>query len=316
MNITAGNKYDTSNRMINFKITAVNIKDNEGNFVIEPLENGFGHTLGNCLRRVLLSSLEGAAISSVKINNVAHQFSTISGVSEDVTEIILNLKKVRLKIFSDKPITLRLQVSGKGEVFAKDIDTLGGGEIVNPNLHIASLNSPAAKLSIEMTAEKGSGYVMSDEKKTAEIGILMIDSIFTPVTSVNYKVEPTRVGQSTNFDRLTLYLTTDGTITPEEALMSSAKILSACFKQIYEPTLVEEDTPKLTVKDDTLRLSVEELDLPVRITNALKAVDIDTVEKLVTISRSMLLKTKNLGAQSISLISQKLSERGLSLSEA
>lgn len=303
--------------MINFKVVTAELKNNQGTLVIEPLERGFGHTLGNCLRRVLLTSLEGAAISSIKIDNVSHQFSTIPGVSEDVTEIILNLKKVRLKMFSDKPITLRLRASGKGEVKAKDIDTLGGAEIVNPDLHLAALNSSSAKLSIAMVADKGFGYALADDKKTAEIGVILIDSIYSPVLSVNYVVEPTRVGRSTNFDKLILEMTTDGTINPEEALMSAAKILSGYFKQIYEPAFVEEDTTlKTAVVDETLRLSVEELDLPVRITNALKAVEIDTVEKLVSTPRSALLKTKNLGTQSIGLISQKLSERGLTLSEA
>ncbi|MCL5784944.1 MAG: DNA-directed RNA polymerase subunit alpha [Patescibacteria group bacterium] len=302
--------------MINFKIITTEQTDNKGVFVIEPLESGFGHTLGNCLRRVLLNNLEGAAISSVKINNVSHQFSTISGISEDVTEIILNLKKVRIKLFSDKPVKVRLQSSGKGEVKARDIDALGNGEIVNPDLHIATLNTPASKLDIEMTVEKGVGYVMADEKKTQEIGVIPIDSIYSPVLSVNYKVEPTRVGRNTNFDKLTLEVISDGTMKPEDALLSSAKLISIYFKQIYEPTFEGEEVQEPVVSNDALKLSVEELDLPVRITNALKAVDIDTVEKLMTTPRGILLKTKNLGVQSLSLISQKLAERGLTLSEA
>ncbi|KKS71311.1 DNA-directed RNA polymerase subunit alpha [Candidatus Daviesbacteria bacterium RIFCSPLOWO2_01_FULL_43_38] len=302
--------------MINFKVVAAEQSDTIGTFVIEPLESGFGHTIGNCLRRILLSSLEGAAITSVKIDGVTHQFSTITGVSEDVTEIILNLKKVRMKLLSDKPIKLRLQASGKGEVKASDIDALGGAEIINPDLHIASLNSPSAKLNIEMTAEKGSGYVMAEEKKTAELGVIVIDSIYSPVLSINYKVEPARVGRSTNFNKLTLQITTDGTISPEDALNAAAKILNDYSRQIYEPVFDGEEVAAPTVSDDILNLSVEELDLPVRITNALKAVDIDTVEKLTTVPRNQLLKAKNLGVQSLTLISQKLSERGLTLSEA
>jgi DNA-directed RNA polymerase subunit alpha len=303
--------------MTNFKVTTIEQNETEGTFVIEPLENGFGHTVGNCLRRVLLTGLEGAAIDSIKIDGVSHQFSTITGISEDVTEIILNLKKIHLKLFSDQPVKLRLQASGKGEVKARDIDTLGGAEIINPDQHIASLNSPSAKLNIEMTAQKGSGYVLADEKKTAELGVIMIDSIYTPVLAVDYKIEPTRVGRVSNFDKLTLRITTNGTVTPEDALMTSARILSGYFKQIFEPTFEgEEVAEKPSVSDEVLKLSVEELDLPVRITNALKAVEIDTVEKLTTTPRSQLLKTKNLGAQSLSLISQKLAERGLTLSEA
>lgn len=303
--------------MLNFKVENIKTEGSKAVYEIEPLEVGFGHTLGNCLRRILLASLEGAAISTVKISGVSHQFSTINGVSEDVIEIILNLKKVRLKIFSDKPIKLTLKADGKGEVKARQIDALGGGEIVNPDQHIASLNSPSAKLNIEMTAEKGVGYVMADEKKSDEIGVMPIDSIFTPVLEVNYKVEPTRVGRESNYEKLTLEIITDGTITPDEALNSAAQILSTHFRQIYDPTPMEEVvTSKPTVSEDTLNMSIEELDLPVRITNALKAVDVDTVGKLTTMPRNQLMKAKNLGVQSLHLISEKLSERGLTLSEA
>lgn len=302
--------------MLNFKTVIENQTDNTGTFVLEPLERGFGHTVGNCLRRVLLSSLEGAAISSVKISGVQHTFSTLPGVSEDVIEIILNLKKVRINLFSDKTARFSLKSSGKGEVTAGDIDTQGAGEIINPNQHIASLNSPSAKLTIEMTVEKGVGYVMADEKKSNEIGVLPIDSIFTPVIEVSYDVEPTRVGRSSNFDKLTLSITTDGTIKPEDALHHASRILSGYFKQIYEPTLDEVLPTEPVSLNGALKLSVEELDLPVRITNALKAIEIDTVEKLVATPRNQLLKAKNLGVQSLSLISEKLQERGLSLSEA
>lgn len=302
--------------MLNFKVNKTGQVDNTVTFAIEPLENGFGHSLGNCLRRVLLSSLEGAAITSVKIDGVSHQFSTITGVSEDVIEILLNLKQVRVKLYSDKPVRFVLKASGKGEVKARDIDTLGTGEISNPGLHIASLNSSSAKLNIEMTAEKGTGFVMADEKRFSEIGVIPVDALYSPVTAVNYKVEPTRVGRSANFDKVNLEITTDGTINAEAALMQAAQLLNGFFKQIYDPTLDGEETKPQTVLDDTLKLSVEELDLPVRITNALKAVDIDTVGKLTTTPRSNLLKAKNLGTQSLNLISQKLSERGLTLSEA
>lgn len=302
--------------MINFKINTIEQSERKGVFAIEPLEKGFAHTVGNCLRRVLLTSLEGAAISSVKISGASHQFSTITGISEDVTEIILNLKKVDLKLYSDKPVKLTLKASGKGEVKAGDIDTLGGGEIINPDLHIASLNAANAKLEIEMVANKGIGYELADDKKGSEIGVLFIDSIYSPVVAVDYKVEATRVGRRTDLDKLTLNITTDGTVNPEDALMSSAKILSGYFKQIYEPTFDGEEESEAPTVNESLKLSVEELDLPVRITNALKAVEIDTVEKLINTPKSVLMKTKNLGAQSLTLISQKLEERGLALREA
>ncbi|MFA5932785.1 MAG: DNA-directed RNA polymerase subunit alpha [Microgenomates group bacterium] len=303
--------------MLNFKIKTIEENKTNGIFEMEPLERGFGHTVANCLRRVLLTALPGGAISTVKIDGVSHQFSTVTGVSEDVIQIILNLKQVRIKIFSDTPIKLSLKATGKKEVTAKDIEVLGGGEIVNPDQHIASLTTPSAKLNIEMVAEKGVGYIGADEKKTQEIGVMPIDSIFTPVLSVTYKVEPTRVGRSSNYDKLILDIKTDGTIAPLEALNQSAAVLSAYFKQIYEPTFEgEEITAEPTVSEDALKMSVEELDLPVRITNALKAVEINTVGELITTPRATLLKAKNLGVQSLTLISEKLTERGLTLSEA
>ncbi len=302
--------------MMNFKVNTIEQSDTKGVFAIEPLEHGFGHTLGNCLRRVMLSSLEGAAFTSVKIDGVHHQFSTITGVSEDVIEIILNLKKVRIKLFSDQPVKFKLRASGKGEVKARDIDTMGAGEIINPDLHIASLNAASTKLNMELTVEKGVGYILAGEKESAEIGIIPIDAIFSPVVSVNYQIDPTRVGRKANFDKLILDIMTDGTISAGEALNKSATMLCAFFKQIYDPIYDEEPVIQPTAGNEAIKLSVEELDLPVRITNALKAVEIDTVGKLVTVPRSQLLKAKNLGVQSINLISEKLEERGLSLSEA
>lgn len=301
-----------------FKVTAEEEQNNYTKFAIEPLEVGFGHTLGNSLRRVLLTSLEGSAITSVKIDGVAHQFSTIEGVSEDVIEIILNLKKVRVKVHSIEPIKLSLKASGKREVKASDIEVIGDGELVTPDQHIATLSDTKAKLNIEMVAEKGKGYQKSDEKKNGEIGTMSIDALFSPVISVNYSVEPTRVGRRTDFDKLILEVTTDGTMKGSEALDQAARILSSNFKQIYEPAEIveEEKTSSSLVSDEILKLTVDELDLPVRITNALRAIDVNSVEDLVNISRAQLLKAKNLGGKSLSLVSEKLSERGLSLREA
>lgn len=303
--------------MINFKVNLLEQNGKIATFELEPLEKGFGHTLGNCLRRVLLSQISGSAISTIKIDGVSHQFSTVKGISEDVIEIILNLKQVRIKLFSDKPARMTLKASGKGEVKARDIDTLGTGEIINPEQHIATLNSADAKFNMEMTVETGVGYITADEKKTDEIGVMPIDSIFTPVLAVDYRVEPTRVGRETNYDKLILNITTDGTVQPEEVLNQTAVILSNYFKQIHDPAPMEVVAPTgPTISEDSLNMSVEELDLPVRITNALKAVEIDTIGKLTSTPRAQLMKAKNLGVQSIHLISQKLSERGLTLSEA
>lgn len=309
-----------------FKVTVEKTNGNNALVAIEPLEQGFGHTLGNSLRRTLLSSIPGAAITSVKIAGVAHQFSTINGVIEDVIEIILNLKKVRVKIYTDgkdqksKSIRMVLAKMGEGEVKAGDIDTQGQGEIANPDQHIATLTDSKAKLNIELIAETGSGYAPADEKKSAEIGVIPVDAIYAPVLSVNYTVEQTRVGRRTDLDKLNLDITTDGTISPLDAVNRAAAILFGYFKQVFEPTADEEiESPVVTsslISNELLKSSVEELDLPVRISNALKAIEIDTIEKLVSVQRAQLIKAKNLGAKSLSLISEKLAERGLSLSEA
>ncbi len=312
--------------MQRFKVKAEKEDGNSAIVVIEPLEAGYGHTLGNSLRRCLLTSLEGSAITSIKISGASHQFSTLPGVVEDVIEIILNLKKVRVKIFGDersssanKPIRLKLSKSGAGEVKASDIDTLGQGEIVNGDMHIATLTDSKAKLNIEMTAESGVGYMSGEDRKTAEIGVIPVDAIFSPITFVNYTVDQTRVGRRTDFDKLNLEITTDGTITPLEAVSKASLILSEYFKQIFQPTeeVVDDvvESPSF-MADDVLKASIEELDLPVRITNALKAIEIDTIGKLITVPASVLMKAKNLGAKSLTLISEKLGERGLSLGEA
>lgn len=303
--------------MTRFKIKTEEQKGNWARVSLEPLEAGYGHTIGNSLRRCMLTSLPGAAISSVKISGVSHQFATIPGVVEDVIEIILNLKKIRLKIYGDKVVRLSLEKEGKGEVKGKDINTLGTGEIINPEEHIATITDTKAKLKMELTAEAGVGYLPAEEKKTMEIGVIPVDSIYTPVLSVNYTVDQTRVGRRTDFDKLNLEITTDGTIEPIDATKKAAEILVEHFRQIYSP--VEEEVEEVStpsISEEVLQASVEELDLPVRITNALKAIDIDTVGKLIGVSKSQLMKAKNLGAKSLTLIAEKLQERGLSLSEA
>ena len=305
--------------MNKFKVKVEREENNKSFITIEPLDQGYGHTLGNSLRRVLLTTMQGAAISSVKVAGVSHQFATIPGVVEDVIQLVLSLKKVRVKIYGDRPIRMTLNKSGKGEVKAGDIDTLGTGEIVNPDLYLATLSDDKSKLSLEITAEPGTGYIPAEERKFSEIGVIAVDSIFTPIMSVNYTVEQTRVGRRTDFDRLNLEIETDGTITGLEAVEKSARILSGYFKQVYEPEAEEEVDEKPSssfVSDDVMKASVEELDLPVRITNALKAIEIDTIGKLVTVSPTILMKAKNLGAKSLTMISEKLAERGLALGEA
>lgn len=303
--------------MSKFKVKTESESENFAKIIVEPLEAGFGHTLGNSIRRILLTSLPGSAVTSIKIDGVSHQFSTLDGVAEDVIEIILNIKKIHIKVNSEQQIKLSLKVSGKKEVKAGDFEIEGDGEIINKDQHIVTLTDAKSKLNMEMTAEKGKGYSMAEERKMNEIGLMAVDALFSPVTAVNYTVDPTRVGRSTDFDKLTLDVTTTGIITPMEAVNEAAKILSEAFRKIYEPDLeeeVKETTP--SISEETLKLTIEELDLPIRITNALKAIELNTIEDLINIPKSQLLKAKNLGTKSLSLISEKLSERGLSLSEA
>lgn len=285
-----------------------------GKFIIEPLDQGYGHTIGNALRRVLLSSLPGAAITQVKIAGVRHQFSSMAGMSEDIVELILNLKKVRLQITDDKPVKLNLEVKGPKEVTAGDIEKAAGCQIVNPNLVIAHLADSKARLSVRLVAESGSGYSLADERKTGEIGVIPIDANFSPIIHANYKVEATRVGRLTNYDKLTLEITTDGTIKPSDALKAAAKILVDYMMTIREPQVVgkKEKAPKATPpSDELLKTSLEELDLPVRLTNSLKAGKIETIGDFLDRDKRDLLKMKNMGPKSIAQVEEKLRERGV-----
>ncbi len=300
-----------------FKVKVEEELENFAKIVLEPLDAGFGHTLGNSLRRVMLTSLKGGAVTSVKIDGVSHQFSTIDGVLEDVIQIILNVKKIHLQVNGDKPIKLVVKSSGKKVVKAGDFEIEGDGEVINKDQTIATLTDSKSKLNMEMIAMSGVGYSMAEERKATEIGVIAVDALFSPVSSVNYSVDPTRVGRSTDFDKLTLDITTNGTITPLDVLNEAAKILSEAFHKVYEPDTEEEvEDNSSKISEEVLKLTIEELDLPVRITNALKAIEINTIEDLINVPRQQLLKAKNLGTKSLSLISEKLIERGLSLREA
>jgi len=284
----------------------------QASIVVEPLPQGYGLTLGNSLRRVLLSSLPGAAITQAKIDGIQHEYSTIKGAKEDVVEILLNLKKVRLTIEGDKSVKLELEAKGPGEIRAKDIEVPAGVKITNPDLYIVSL-AEKAKLSMEMTAEKGQGFLPVESRKSLGIGRIPLDATFSPILRVNYKVEPIRVGQVTNFDKLTIFITTDGTISPSEAVRDASKILQDYFailvEQRKQPIRVQEP-PALAAKISK-SASVEELELSTRVTNALKNANIDTVEKLIETPKEELVKLKNMGAKSISDIEEKLKEKGL-----
>ncbi len=291
---------------------------NRQRFVVGPLEPGFGYTLGNSLRRVLLSSIPGAAITEVRFDDVLHEFTTISGVSEDVTDIILNLKDIVLRVEVDEPVTIRLDARGPGEVVASLFQLPAGVEILNPDLHIATL-SDKARLALECTVDRGRGYVPADKnKKSTVIGTIPIDAIYSPVRRVSYTVEPTRVEQSTNFDALTLDIETDGSITPREALASAGDTLRNLTEVVAnlsdEPMgLILGETAATGTGSPDLDLSVDELDLSERPRNCLKRAQVNTIGELVLRSPEDLLAITNFGQKSLDEVIQKLDERGLSL---
>jgi len=286
-----------------------------GKFIISPLEQGYGHTLGNSLRRVLLTSLPGAAITSVKISGVKHQFSTLKGMKEDVVEFILNLKKVRLSYFGNKPVRASLSVDGPGEVKAKDIEVSADIKIANPELVLAIL-SKNAKLNAQLEIQAGKGYSPAEEREVKQLGLIPLDASFSPVTRVNYKVEETRVGRLTNYDKLILEIWTDETITPKEALGEASKILVSYFTQIVSPKKTKKKEKK---KKEGLgpvgRLSVEEVGLPTRVANALTKAGYETIEDLAKAKVKDLLKVRNLGEKSVKIIAAALGEKGVKFGE-
>ena len=291
-----------------------------GKFVVEPLESGYGTTLGNSLRRVLLSSLPGYAITSVKIDGVLHEFSTIDGVKEDVTEIVLNLKGVILKIHGDGPKTIYIDASGKGVVTAGDIKVDSDVEILNPEHVIATLEDEAT-LKMELTADRGRGYVSAERNKQLMqpvIGVIAIDSIYTPVLKVNYTVENTRVGQITDYDKLSLEAWTDGTISAQEAVSLGAKILTDHLNLFVDLSDEARETETLIDHPDdgkgkTLEMTIEELDLSVRSFNCLKRASINTVEDLTNRSEDDMMRVRNLGRKSLDEVIAKLDSLGLTL---
>ncbi|MBX6377340.1 MAG: DNA-directed RNA polymerase subunit alpha [Clostridia bacterium] len=290
-----------------------------GRFVVEPLERGYGITLGNSLRRILLSSLPGAAVTTVRIEGVLHEFSTLPGVVEDVTDIVLNLKQLALKLYSDEPQTLRIEAEGEGEVTAGDIIAGQDVEIANPSLHIATL-APGGRLFMEMTAETGRGYVPAERNKRPDqpIGVIPVDSIFTPIRRVNYLVEDTRVGQVTNYDKLTLEIWTNGTIRPDEAASLAARILIEHLSLFTGLTGHASDVEIMVQKEDNgrdrlLEMSIDELDLSVRSYNCLKRAGINTIGELVSKTVEDMMKVRNLGRKSLEEVEEKLAQFGLSL---
>ena len=299
------------------KIENVSSETNYGRYHVEPLEPGFGVTVGNALRRVLLSSLPGAAVTSIKIDNVYHEFSAIPGVKEDTTELVLNVKQIRLRSFADRPVQLRIEASGTGEVTAADIIAPPDVEIVNPELHLASLDGEDSRLTIEMTVERGKGYVPADQREGLSIGVIPVDAIYTPTRRVNYSVEPVRVGQVTDYERLVLEVWTDGTMPPDEAVAQSAQVLIRHFELLTElvakPQARFEKAPTSAVQIPAklYDIPIEDLDLTVRAYNCLKRAGITKVGQVLEMSEDDLLGVRNFGRKSLDELRDRLSERGL-----
>ena len=308
------------------KIDIVELSNNGkyGRFVVEPLERGYGITLGNSLRRIMLSSLPGAAVSRVKIEGILHEFTSIPGVKEDVTEIILNIKNLSIKNSSstDEPKTAYIDFEGEGEITAADIQVDQDIEIINKDQHIATVSGKNAKLYIELTITKGRGYVSSDKNKGEDlhIGVIAVDSIYTPVERVNISVEDTRVGQQTDFDKLTLDIYTNGTLNPQEAVSLAAKVLSEHLSQFINLSDVAGTTdvmvePPSTETKKVLEMNIDELELSVRSYNCLKRAGINTVAELIDRTPDDMMKVRNLGRKSLEEVLGKLNELGLKLNE-
>ncbi len=321
--------------MIEIATPKIEIQENNedlcyGKFVCEPMTRGYGITIGNSMRRILLSSIQGAAITSVKIDGVLHEFSTVPGVRDDVSNIILHLKELRLKLYSDEPKVIRLDIQGEQEVTAADIIHDADVEILNPDLHIATVNEMGS-LKIDMTVEHGLGYVPAEKKKNQDntIGVILVDSIFSPIRRVNYKVEDVRVGNATDYDKLTLEVWTDGSIQPEEAVSKAAAILIGRLKLFQNLTVVPEVEFQPEEEEEAVRepvvsnpelealltTRVEDMDLTVRSFNCLMRADIKTVGDLVSKTEDEIMKVRNLGRKSLDEVKDKLKSMGLSLKE-
>ena len=301
------------------RITPVESEPNYASYDVEPLEAGYGRTLGNALRRVLLSSLPGAAITSIKIEGAQHEFQDVPGVREDVTDIVLNIKKIRLKSYSDRPVTMRIEVSGERVVTAADIQAPSTIEIVTPDVYICTLDSADAHLDMELVVDNGKGYVPAESKEGQAIGVIPVDAIFSPVQKVNYNVENTRVGQMTNYDKITLQIWTDGSINPDDALKQAAQVLVQHFQMIAdhsETVSGEVETPALPGGATAFQIPqriydtpIEELDLSVRAFNCLKRSGITRVGQVLTMSQDDLLAVRNFGEKSLNELRDTLIQR-------
>lgn len=299
-----------------FTISVEDEQKNQATIIFEPLDKGYGQTIGNAIRRVLLGSLPGIAITQLKIDGISHQFTTLEGMSEDIIEFILNVKQIRLSGTTEEPVTLTLDIKGPVEVTAADIATPSNISVVNPELRLATL-SAKSKLTVEFKVESGMGYQLAEERKTSAIGVIPIDALFSPIEKVSFKVESTRVGRRTDFDKLIMSVATNGTIDAKTAIEEAAKILVAQFTQVYNPVAAPEANVAPIVgyskQDEVLKLTVEELDLPTRIANALRKGGFKTVGDLIASNKSDISKVKNLGGKSIEIVQEAVSKKGLNL---
>jgi DNA-directed RNA polymerase subunit alpha len=295
----------------NFKVSVKDIAVNTAEVIIEPLPQNFGHTLGNALRRVLLTSLEGGAATRVKIDGITHQFSTLAGMKEDVLELILNLKTLNFSVDSDEPVEIKLKSSGQTIVKASDLDLPANVTLANPDTILCHLTSAKAKLSATVTVAKGMGYVAAEDNATDEIGVIPLDSSYSPVIKANYTIEAARVGRSSNYDKVRLALTTNGTISPEEAVKSAARILTGFFDYVNSAeAYVQEVKSKSVIETAGF---VDDLDLPTRVLNALKKADINKLSDLKALSLADLKKVKNLGEKSALQVIEKAGEKGITI---
>ncbi|OGH37897.1 MAG: DNA-directed RNA polymerase subunit alpha [Candidatus Levybacteria bacterium RIFCSPLOWO2_01_FULL_38_21] len=301
------------------KVKEEKVKEDFGEFILEPLEPGYGHTLGNALRRVLLASIPGASVTSVKISGVRHRFSTIPGLKENIVDFLLNIKGLNLRLLDSKTSsTIRLSVKGPKKITASDLDLSEDVEIANEDHYLGYLSDKKAKLDVELIVEKGLGYSLSEERKVSTVGVIPTDAIFTPVRRVNYQVSATRVGRQTNLDKLTLQIWTNGAISPRAALDETSRILASYFSQIYQPktaSSAEISSLAPSIPENILRLTIDELDLPTRIYNSLRNGGIETFLDLLSTSRKELMSLRNMGGKSIAIIQDKLKSKGIELPE-
>jgi DNA-directed RNA polymerase subunit alpha len=303
----------------NFTVTVAEENKDYAKLVLEPLTQGYGHTVGNALRRVLLASLPGAAITSIKIKGVNHQFTTLNGMSEDIVELVLNIKSLRIRLDGVSSATLRLEATGPGEVKASQIELPVGVTISNPDTVICHLADSKNSLNMEMMVETGWGYSTAEERKSNAVGVIPVDAFFSPIKRVNPKVESTRVGRRTDFDKLILEIWTDETMSAKLALEEAAKILVNHFRQIYDPVLTASSDSAISsdpLVNEVMKLTVEELNLPTRIANALRKGGYKTVADLSKATKDDVAKVKNLGERSVSLVTDALKQKGISLVDA